>query len=88
MLSPHLHNQSTNQISNQPTNQRIPHRLPSTARRSSPWLYCLAGLLNKLTLFVYIQMGRIDTSVLDKLSLVTETMKHIHVKAGRGEPFA
>lgn len=37
------------------------------------------------SLFVYNQMGGIDESALDRLSLVTEMTKHIRVRAGAGE---
>lgn len=37
------------------------------------------------SLFVYNQMGGIDESALDRLSLVTEMTKHIRVRAGAGK---
>mmetsp|Transcript_35733 Transcript_35733/g.79501 ORF Transcript_35733/g.79501 Transcript_35733/m.79501 type:complete len:796 (+) Transcript_35733:196-2583(+) len=46
----------------------------------STQIFSLAVLLSSL--FVYNQMGGIDESALDRLSLVTEMTKHIRVKAG------
>ncbi|GAX73400.1 hypothetical protein CEUSTIGMA_g853.t1 [Chlamydomonas eustigma] len=48
----------------------------------STQIFSLAVLLSSL--FVYNQMGGIDESALDRLSLVTEMTKHIRVKAGGG----
>lgn len=44
-------------------------------------IFSMAVLL--ASTFVYNQMGGIDESALDRLSLVTEMTKHIHVKAGQ-----
>eukprot|EP00201_Polytomella_parva_P018309 CAMPEP_0175050852 /NCGR_PEP_ID=MMETSP0052_2-20121109/7477_1 /TAXON_ID=51329 ORGANISM="Polytomella parva, Strain SAG 63-3" /NCGR_SAMPLE_ID=MMETSP0052_2 /ASSEMBLY_ACC=CAM_ASM_000194 /LENGTH=724 /DNA_ID=CAMNT_0016315077 /DNA_START=265 /DNA_END=2440 /DNA_ORIENTATION=+ len=49
----------------------------------STQIFSLAVLLSSL--FLYNQMGGIDESALDRLSLVTEMTKHIRVKAGEGE---
>eukprot|EP00798_Chlamydomonas_sp_ICE-L_P010743 gene10744-17818_t len=49
----------------------------------STQIFSLAVLLSSL--FVYNQMGGIDESALDRLSLVTEMTKHIRVRAGGGE---
>ena len=48
----------------------------------STQIFSLAVLLSSL--FVYNQMGGIDESALDRLSLVTEMTKHIRVRAGGG----
>eukprot|EP00955_Chlamydomonas_euryale_P006037 64483-Chlamydomonas_euryale.AAC.7 len=55
--------------------------VPQTAQYSTQ-IFSLAVLLSSL--FVYNQMGGIDESALDRLSLVTEMTKHIRVKAGGG----
>ncbi|MEW5298001.1 MAG: hypothetical protein WDW36_001166 [Sanguina aurantia] len=49
----------------------------------STQIFSLAVLLSSL--FVYNQMGGIDESALDRLSLVTEMTKHIRVRAGAEE---
>lgn len=49
----------------------------------STQIFSLAVLLSSL--FVYNQMGGIDESALDKLSLVTEMTRHIRVRAGNGQ---
>lgn len=56
--------------------------LPQTAQYSTQ-IFSLAVLLSSL--FIYNQMGGIDESALDRLSLVTEMTKHIRVKAGKAD---
>ncbi|KXZ50367.1 hypothetical protein GPECTOR_16g540 [Gonium pectorale] len=48
----------------------------------STQIFSLAVLLSSL--FVYNQMGGIDESALDRLSLVTEMTKHVRVRAAAG----
>eukprot|EP00899_Mesostigma_viride_P008802 jgi/Mesvir1/17923/Mv12986-RA.1 len=49
----------------------------------STQIFSLAVLLSSM--FVYNQMGGIDEAAIDRLSLVTEMTKHIHVRASGGE---
>ncbi|KAL3345256.1 hypothetical protein AABB24_024289 [Solanum stoloniferum] len=52
----------------------------------STQIFSLAVLLSSM--FVYNQMGGIDEAALDRLSLVTEMTKHIHVRASGGRTSA
>ncbi|KAI3966508.1 hypothetical protein MKW92_017195 [Papaver armeniacum] len=52
----------------------------------STQIFSLAVLLSSM--FIYNQMGGIDESALDRLSLVTEMTKHIRVKASGGKSTA
>ena len=59
-----------------------PSPLPPQTAQYSTQIFSLAVLLSSL--FVYNQMGGIDESALDRLSLVTEMTKHIRVRSGEG----
>ncbi|CAI5470605.1 unnamed protein product [Closterium sp. Yama58-4] len=56
-----------------------PSELPHVQGTYSTQIFSLAVLLSSL--FVYNQMGGIDESSLDRLSMVTEMAKHIQVRA-------
>ncbi|OAE23142.1 hypothetical protein AXG93_1953s1000 [Marchantia polymorpha subsp. ruderalis] len=52
----------------------------------STQIFSLAVLLSSM--FIYNQMGGIDEAALDRLSLVTEMTKHIHVRASQRQTSA